>query len=110
MSALDQASFSETGAGALNLAVGGQSVSSVRSNLGTRVSRDIEIGDGVIMNAALKVGWAHEFSDTGSTVTASFAGAPGSSFAVQGAQRGRDSALLGVDFASNLDPQTSVYL
>lgn len=114
---LSQASFTESGAGALNLAVGGQSTSSVRSQLGTRLSRDLDLADlgvgipaGTLVNASLKLGWAHEFSDTGSSTTASFVGAPGASFSVQGAQRGRDSALVGIGIATKLDPQSSVYL
>ncbi|MBI3516891.1 MAG: autotransporter outer membrane beta-barrel domain-containing protein, partial [Proteobacteria bacterium] len=109
-SALDQASFTETGAGALNLAVGRQSVSSVRSQLGARVSRDLDLGEGMVVNAGLKLGWAHELSDTGATTTASFAGTAGTGFAVQGAQRGRDSALVGAGIAATLDPQASLYL
>jgi outer membrane autotransporter protein len=116
-SVLDQASFTETGADALNLAVAGQSVSSVRSQLGTRLSRDIDLADlgvgvaaGTRVNVSVKLGWAHEFADTGTTTNASFAAAPGSSFAVQGAQRGRDSALVGLGAAANLDAQTSAYL
>jgi fibronectin-binding autotransporter adhesin len=108
--ALDQANFTETGAGALDLAVGGQSVSSVRSSLGGRLSRDLDLGTGGLVNVSLKLGWAHEFSDTGSSGSASFAGAPGSSFVVQGAQRGRDSALVGIGVAAQLDPQSSLYL
>ena len=108
-SAIDQASFTETGAGAFNLAVGGQSQSSVRSQLGTRLARDVELA-GLVTTVGVKLGWAHEFSDTGSTTTASFAGAPGANFTVQGAQRGRDSALVGVGIATKLDPQSSVYL
>jgi fibronectin-binding autotransporter adhesin len=107
---LDQASFSETGAGVLDLAVNGQSTSSVRTQLGSRFSRDVELGEGHVVNLGLKLGWAHELSDTGTTTTASFSGAPGAAFAVQGAQRGRDSALVGVGVASKLDQLSSVYL
>jgi outer membrane autotransporter protein len=109
-SALDQSSFAESGAGALDLTVGGQSVSSVRSQVGARLSCDVELDAGIVINVGLKLGWEHEFSDTGSTTTASFAGAPGANFAVQGAQRGRDSALVGIGVASQLDAQSSVYL
>jgi outer membrane autotransporter protein len=110
VSTLDQANFTEAGAGAFDLAVGGQSVSSVRSNLGMRLSRDIPLGESMLVNANFKLGWAHEFADAASSGSASFVGAPGSSFAVQGAQRGRDSALVGVGVAARLDARSSVYL
>ncbi|MEJ0067434.1 MAG: autotransporter outer membrane beta-barrel domain-containing protein [Pseudomonadota bacterium] len=102
---LDQAAFTETGAGSLDLAVRGQSVSTVRSQLGTRLSRDIDIGEGKVLNVGLKIGWAHELSDTGATTTARFAGTSGTSFAVQGARHDRDSALVGIGVAAKLDPQ-----
>lgn len=107
---LDQASFTESGAGALDLAVGGQSTSSVRTQLGSRLTRDVALVDGHVVTIGIKVAWAHELSDTGTTTTASFAGAPGASFAVQGAQRGRDSALVGLGVASKLDASSSVFL
>jgi len=60
---LDQTSFSETGAGALDLAVGGQSVSSVRSQLGTRLSREVDLvylgfgaPAGTMVNMSLRLG------------------------------------------------------
>jgi hypothetical protein len=94
--ALDLASFTETGAGSRNLAVSGQAVSSVRTLLGGRLSRDIDLGEGIVINTSLKLGWAHALSDTGRTTTASFASTPGSTFAIEGAQRRRDGAIVGM--------------
>jgi len=89
--------------------VRGDSVSSVRTQLGARLSRDVDVGEGKRVNVALKLGWAHELSDTGSSTTAAFAAAPGSSFAVQGAQRGRDTALVGLGVATALAPNVNLY-
>jgi outer membrane autotransporter protein len=108
--ALDQASFTETGAGSRNLAASGQAISSVRTLLGGRLSRDIDLGEGIVINTSLKLGWAHALSDTGRTTTASFASTPGSTFAIEGAQRRRDRAIVGIGFASKVDPSASVYL
>jgi outer membrane autotransporter protein len=92
-------------------------VSSVRSQLGVRVGRDLDLADlglgvtaGTMVNASLKLGWAHELSDTGRTTAVSFAGTPGTSFAVDGAQRGRDSALVGLGIAARLDETVGTYL
>jgi outer membrane autotransporter protein len=107
---LSQGGLTETGAGAFDLAVGGQSTSSVRSSLGGRFDRAIELDDALIFDAGLTLGWAHEFADTSRSVNASFAGVPGSSFVLQAAAPRRDSALVGVGVATKLAPQASLYL
>lgn len=109
-STLDQASFVESGAGVLNLAVAGETTSSVRSMLGARFDADVEPLDGLAFHARFKLGWAHEFADTDQVMRASFAAAPAGSFTVRGAQTQRDSALVGVGVASQLDRRTSLYL
>lgn len=109
-SVLDQSTFTESGAGALNLTVNGQSIASIRSQIGGRASRDVVMGESAIVNLSMKVGWAHDLSDNGRTATASFAGTPGSTFSVQGAARGRDSALVGAGIATDIGTTGSVYL
>jgi outer membrane autotransporter protein len=109
-SVLDQAPFTETGGGALNLAVRGDTVSSVRTQIGARVSKDFDMGEGKLINLSLKLGWAHELSDTGSSTTATFASAPGATFSVPGARRGRDTALVGVGASAKMHPNVNIYV
>jgi uncharacterized protein with beta-barrel porin domain len=45
--------------------------------------------DGASSLNAVRLGWQHEFADTGRPITAAFAGAPGNSFTVFGAPRRR---------------------
>ena len=45
--------------------------------------------------SALRLGWLHEYADTGRPITAAFAGAPRPSFTVYGATPQRDAAVIG---------------
>ena len=100
-----QAAFTETGAGSLNLSVAQQRTESLRTTLGGEIAG--RIGD---VTAKLRLGWAHEHADTARPVTASFAGAPGLPFTVQGATARRDSALVGVALDTAVVAGTKLYL
>ena len=100
-----QAAFTETGAGSLNLAVAHQRTESLRTTLGGEIAG--RIGD---VTAKLRLGWVHEHADTARPVTASFAGAPGLPFTVQGAIARRDSALVGVALDTAIAAGTKLYL
>ncbi len=82
--------FTETGAGALNLQVAGQTVNSAKSTLGAKASfeaRRIRIEPRVV--------WAHEFGDLNTPMTAQFQGAATASpFLVSGAALKRDTLIL----------------
>jgi outer membrane autotransporter protein len=68
-----------------------------------------------MMNGAMRIdpyfriAWGHEFADRAATVTASFVGAPTSSFNVLGAKRDRDSALIGTGFELATSPRFTVF-
>ena len=47
------------------------------------------------LDLALRLGWQHEFADTGRPITAAFAGAPANAFTVYGATPQRDCAVIG---------------
>jgi outer membrane autotransporter protein len=57
----------------------------------------------------VRLGWAHEYADTARPVTASFVGAPGSSFTVQGAAPARDAAVLALAVNTAIAEATSLY-
>ncbi len=92
---LRQSAFTETGAGAANLAVSGIDTHSLRLLPGVRLRRTFFTHGGGRLAPELRASWVHEFLDTTSVVTAGFAGTPGTGFTVQGADLGRDWALLG---------------
>ena len=90
--------FTETGAGALNLQVAGQTINSSRSMLGAKASFDagrIRIEPRVI--------WAHEFGDLNAPLTAQFQGAATAApFQVSGTALKRDTLILGLGASGSL--------
>lgn len=94
--AVFQDGVSETGAGALNLVVQEQEVSSVRGILGGRLDWLVPLADERPLRLALQAGWAHEYADPTRDVTVGLAGQPGGGYTVQGAEPARDSAVLGL--------------
>ncbi|MCX6967378.1 MAG: autotransporter outer membrane beta-barrel domain-containing protein, partial [Verrucomicrobia bacterium] len=85
----NQASFTETGAGTLNDAI---------------------VGLASPLSPLARAGWAHEYADTARPMTASFAGAPGAGFTVDGAQMARNSAVVAVGATTKLTNSLSFLL
>jgi outer membrane autotransporter protein len=105
-----QNGFTETGAQSLDLTVAGQTTNSLRSTLGIELKGEVPTGRESGVGLLLRLGWAHEYADTARPVTASFAGAPGSSFTVLGAQPSRNAAVLGFAANTKVSDAASVYL
>ena len=59
---------------------------------------------------ALRLGWLHEYADTGRPITAAFAGAPSAAFTVYGATPQRDAAVIGFSAATSIADATQLYL
>lgn len=97
--------FTETGAGALNLQVAGQTVNSAKSTLGAKASFDtgrIRIEPRVI--------WAHEFGDLNTPLTAQFQGAATASpFQVSGATLKRDTLILGLGASGSISKGVDLF-
>ncbi|QDT05738.1 Extracellular serine protease precursor [Rubripirellula lacrimiformis] len=96
-----QNGFTETGAGAMNLAMSGVDTHSLRSNLGSRLqwqSWTSRRGWGI--TPEIRASWMHEFLDTTSVVNAQFAGVGGAGFSANGLDLGRDWAIVGGGFAA----------
>ncbi|MFC6280343.1 MULTISPECIES: autotransporter domain-containing protein [Polaromonas] len=90
--------FTETGAGALNLQVAGQTINSAKSMLGVKASVDA----GSIRFEPRMI-WAHEFGDLNTPMTAQFQGAATASpFTVSGAALKRDTWILGLGAAGSI--------
>jgi hypothetical protein len=68
------------------------------------------LGDEKKLDLAVRLGWQHEFADTGRPITAAFAGAPGNSFTVFGATPARDAAIVGLQATTTVAEATQVYL
>jgi uncharacterized protein with beta-barrel porin domain len=106
-----QSDFVESGANGLDLAIEGQTTSSLRGILGAGIAKASDLtGWENPLSLQLRAGWAHEFADTDRAVTASFAGAPGAAFTVQGAESGRDSALVALAAQTALSADSRIFL
>jgi uncharacterized protein with beta-barrel porin domain len=87
---VDQNGFTEKGAGGADLAIAGESQDAVQSLLGARVTK--VLGGSLTGEASLD--WAHDFNDLTPRAAESFAAAPGTGFAIDGVNPGRDAALF----------------
>ncbi|WP_372715980.1 autotransporter domain-containing protein [Novipirellula sp.] len=96
-----QNAFTETGAGAMNLAMSGVDTHSLRSNLGSRLQwQSWTSRRGWAITPEVRGSWMHEFLDTTSVVNAQFAGVGGAGFSANGLDLGRDWAIVGGGFAA----------
>ena len=105
---LRQNAMSETAAGAASLDVAGIDTHSLRILPGVRLRRTFLMPGGGRLAPELRASWNHEFLQSRTPVIANFAGTPGSGFTVQGANFGRDWALLGSGV--NWHPQRNLSL
>jgi outer membrane autotransporter protein len=110
ISSVTQNAFSESGAQSLSLNVAQQTTNSLRTTIGADFGSSIGLGNERKLDLAVRLGWQHEFADTGRPITAAFAGAPGNSFTVFGATPARDAAVLGLQAATTIAAATQVYL
>ena len=104
-----QDAFTESGASALDLSVAAQTTNSLRSVLGAQLGGAMDLGWRDKLAMMFKLGWGHEYADTGRPVTASFVGAPALSFTTYGAAPQRDSVVLGLSATTALADATSLY-
>lgn len=96
---LRQEGFAETGAGSIGLTADGQAAASLLGSIGLRLARQLDLGAHRVAIEA-RGRWQHEFLDDAMVLDTAFIGSPGASFAVQGAQVARDSAILGVGLST----------
>jgi uncharacterized protein with beta-barrel porin domain len=105
-----QNAVTEWGANSLDLNVQQQATNALRSTVGAQLNGGIPIGEQGTLALALRLGWQHEFADTGRPMTASFAGAPSAFFTVNGASVQRDAAVLGLQADARVADNLQVYL
>lgn len=93
-------SYSETGAGDINLRVKSQDYDVVQSSLGVKVERQIQSGNGNFY-PEMHFKWLHDFTSTTMEQTAAFSGG-GGQFKAQGIKQDRDlfNVGAGISFLS----------
>jgi len=110
IAASDQAGFAESGASPYTLRVASQATTSVRGTLGVDLAARVTPAGGPPIDLGMRLGWMHDYADTGRPMTAAFAAAPGASFTVFGASPRRDSAVLGASAAAAVNRKVSAVL
>ena len=91
-----QNSFTESGAGAADLAVAGNTTGSALGILGAEVVHGLPVGLAAPLQLSTRLAWAHELADPRRTATAFLVGTSGTTFTVDGAPAPRDSAIFGL--------------
>jgi outer membrane autotransporter protein len=109
---LDTEEFTESGAPGLNLNIDSESLNSMVSNLGVRVYRNFTMDDETEIVPELRVRWAHEFGDLDRKVAARFDDVTvgPAAFVVDGAEVGRDVAIVGAGWTVLGEGNTSISL
>jgi outer membrane autotransporter protein len=86
-----------------------QTTNSVRSTFGADFNTSLGLGNQRTLDMGVRVGWLHEYADTGRPMTAAFAGAPANGFMVYGATPQRDSAVIGLRASSYVADAAQLY-
>jgi uncharacterized protein with beta-barrel porin domain len=97
-----QNSFTETGAGVMDLKVAGIDANSLRSLIGVRLAGNSWYVNDRPITPVARALWLHEFLSTNTGINAQFAPIGGTNFAVTGTSLGRDWAILGAGLNWNL--------
>lgn len=105
-----QNAFTETGAQSLDLSVAQQTTNSLRTVIGAQLGGAMDLGWRDKLAMQFRLGWSHDYADTGRPVTATMAGAPAMAFTTYGVAPQRDSVLLGLSANTAIAEAASVYL
>jgi len=92
-----QNGYTETGAPGLDLSVDPQTLDSLASSLGARLTRTFRRRSDHPSLIGVRAAWQHEWADNVPLLSAQFADAPGTHFTAQGTPQSRDAADLGLD-------------
>jgi outer membrane autotransporter protein len=99
----EREAFRERGAGAANLNVDEETLTSLRTRLGARVTGAFNTGAGATVEPRLELAWVREHADREAAITAHFDAAPASAFTAEGPELDRDRAALGLGVTATLD-------
>jgi len=95
-------SFTETGAGSVNLETGSNNTDSYQSGLGVKLSREFKAAKDFTLIPEFGAKWLHEFGDTEANINARFAGETAGSFVITSSTTNRDAGV----FSLNLTGKT----
>jgi len=92
---VSQDEITESGAGAVDLRIGGRTVTSAQGMLGAELAHRLEIGLGAPLGLSLRAAWSHDLADTERSFDGRFEGSD-AEFTVEGAEAPRDMAKVGI--------------
>jgi len=104
------APFTETGAGALDLAVSQQNVNSLRASLGGRVAYTWKLSDKVSLIPEGRLFWQHEFLENSRSIASSLDGGNGPSFDYATSAPSRDAVFAAAGVSAQFGPNWTAYL
>ena len=104
------APFTETGAGALDLAVSQQNVNSLRSSLGGRVAYTWKLSEKVSLIPEGRLFWQHEFLENSRNIASSLAGGNGPSFGYATSAPSRDAVFAAAGISAQFGENWTAYL
>lgn len=90
-------SFTETGAGALNLESDSNHTDSYQSGLGVKLSREFKAAKDFTLTPEFGAKWLHEFGDTEANINARFAGETAGSFVIASSTTKRDAGVFSLN-------------
>jgi len=91
---LDEEAFDETGADELSLKMKARSTESLASDLGGRIARAYDFSAGSVI-PEVTASWNYDFGIDDEMIRASFVGAPGTTFSIEGREPERNGFVLG---------------
>jgi outer membrane autotransporter protein len=99
-----QDAITESGAGAVDLHIGGRTVTSAQGMLGAELAHRLDIGLTTPLGLSVRAAWSHDVGDTDRSFDGRFEGSD-AEFTVKGAEAPRDQARIGVGL--NLSSQAA---
>ncbi len=90
-------SFTETGAGALNLQNDSHDTDSYQSGVGVKLSREFQAAKDFSITPEFGAKWLHEFGDTEANINARFAGETAGSFVITSSTTKRDAGVFSLN-------------
>ncbi|HVH79092.1 MAG TPA: autotransporter outer membrane beta-barrel domain-containing protein, partial [Stellaceae bacterium] len=104
---VDHAAYTESGT--LGLAVGGNSVDSLRLGLGVRAQTAIAIGDGYTLRPEARLRFEHHALDEQPVGAGAFAAEPLFPFTIAGVKPGREAGIAGAGLTLDHGPALALY-
>ncbi len=99
-----QDAITESGAGAVDLRIGGRTVTSAQGMLGAELAHRLDIGLTAPLGLSVRAAWSHDVGDTDRSFDGRFEGSD-AEFTVNGAEAPRDQARIGIGI--NLSSQAA---